>query len=209
MISIRNLYLLLALSLVICVINASCRGRVRDRIEDRPPENVQEDQNGDGAGLTAERGRISDAEISFDYPEESLYSLLTAADIIEDLPIGILSPSYTLFKLTYQSEGDEVIGWVTLPLNASDPFPTVLMLHGHNASKDMMTRRYGSLLAANGIASISIDLPLQGERALEGEDFFSGDPEETAYTIRQAVIDARRAIDYIDGVNYFDCEKSR
>jgi hypothetical protein len=70
-----------------------------------------------------------------------------------------------------------------------------------------MIRRYAPALAELGIASIAIDLPLQGERKSEGEDFFSGDPQTTARTLQRAVIDSRRALDWLRGREYVDNER--
>ncbi len=193
--------LFLAICLLLTIV--SCRERVSEQVE----ESTEEQKATGEMDRTDPGGPITREEVSFEYDEESLYASISAADAQEELPPRILAPNYTLYALSYRSDGEDIPGWVTIPTELRNSYPVVLMLHGHRASKDMMTRRYAALLAAEGIASIAIDLPLQGARTREGEEFFSGDPETTAGTIRQAVIDTRRLIDYLDEVIYFDSER--
>jgi uncharacterized protein len=44
------------------------------------------------------------------------------------------------------------------------PVPAVLLLHGYSSSKERLAETMGRSLAARGIASLAVDLPLHGTR---------------------------------------------
>ena len=53
---------------------------------------------------------------------------------------------------------------ILLRPDGSGPFPAVLLLHGYSSSKERLADTMGRSLAARGIASLAIDLPLHGSR---------------------------------------------
>jgi len=55
-----------------------------------------------------------------------------------------------------------------LPPASNAPHPAALLLHGFSSRKEQMADTVGSALLAAGIATLSIDLPLHGERIVAG-----------------------------------------
>ncbi|HYW50269.1 MAG TPA: alpha/beta hydrolase [Gemmatimonadaceae bacterium] len=90
--------------------------------------------------------------------------------------------------------------------------PAALLLHGFSSRKEQMAETVGASLLAKGIASLSIDLPLHGERIAEGNETSWGvvggydrvfdasamrSPLALAGAWRTAQQDARLAIAYL------------
>ncbi len=187
---------ILALLAAVC---ASCKGRLRERIRER-----REESNADiGQAL----GEDISPEQAFDYESGDLNAELTEFQPEGPLESQLLDDSYTLYYLQYQSEGDTAKALYAVPAEGEGPFPAVLLIHGHHSSKAYMIGRYAAELASRGIASLAIDLPLQGERKVEGEDYFPGDIRKTAETLKRSVIDARRALDWLETREEIDSGK--
>jgi dienelactone hydrolase len=117
-------------------------------------------------------------------------------------------PDLRTLAFEFSSRGDRVPGRVLLPSDGTAPFPTVLLQHGANGSKDAS---YMDAVAApwarGGVAVASIDFPLHGERAsakVRGllRQGLGLDPGGGALALgiarefqRQAVLDLRRCVD--------------
>lgn len=118
------------------------------------------------------------------------------------------SPEY---HVTYASVHDQrVTALLTLPSNASPPFPAVLILHGvfgHKTSYNQL-KRSASLVAA-GLATLRIDGQYSGERQAN----FPGGIGFTQYYYRnrdamvQTAIDLMRGVDYLASRNDVDMRK--
>jgi predicted esterase len=65
--------------------------------------------------------------------------------------------------LTLELAGANVPAIMLLP-ERGDPVPAALLLHGYSSSKERLASTMGHSLAARGIASLAIDLPLHGSR---------------------------------------------
>src|SRR5215211_3798243 len=64
---------------------------------------------------------------------------------------------------TIELAGARVPSIMLLP-EIDAPVPAVLLLHGYSSSKERLADTMGRALAARGIASLAIDLPLHGAR---------------------------------------------
>src|SRR5215213_6877702 len=64
---------------------------------------------------------------------------------------------------TLELAGARVPSIMLLP-EAAATVPAVLLLHGYSSSKERLANTMGRALAARGIASLAIDLPLHGTR---------------------------------------------
>ena len=64
---------------------------------------------------------------------------------------------------TIELAGSRVPSILQIPY-ADAPLPAVLLLHGLSSSKERLADSMGRALAARGIASLAIDLPLHGTR---------------------------------------------
>jgi len=196
MIAPRKILTIIILASVSLIVATSCTGRVRERIENRREDNTAQTSDGQEKPTLGEVPR--DASAAFAYESTPINASITPFEAQGVADRAILDDSYTLYSLKYESMGETVPALLAIPKEGNGPFPVVLMLHGHRSSKAYMIRRYSTELARRGIASVAIDLPLQGERKVEGREYFSGDPETTAQTLKRSVIDARRAIDWIE-----------
>ncbi len=77
------------------------------------------------------------------------------------------------------------------------PVPGVLLLHGYSSSKEVLSNTMGVALALRGIASLSFDLPLHGER---DEDMFEearSNPFGLLKHWKRAIEEAKDAIAYL------------
>ena len=64
---------------------------------------------------------------------------------------------------TIELAGAHVPSIILLPEHDA-PVPAVLLLHGYSSSKERLSNTMGRALAARGIGSLAIDLPLHGNR---------------------------------------------
>jgi uncharacterized protein len=83
--------------------------------------------------------------------------------------------NYTIRETQIMAEGSSAIldfDWnrekvpaiLLMPHKTNRPIPSALLLHGFQLSKERMASTIGLELLAQGIGSLSIDLPLHGER---------------------------------------------
>lgn len=73
-------------------------------------------------------------------------------------------PGGRCVTLTFRVEGAAIPGLLRLP-NLPDRVPAALLLHGYGSQKEDMAESAGDALLPLGVASLSIDLPLHGERS--------------------------------------------
>ncbi len=123
-------------------------------------------------------------------------------------------PNGTRIELTFgrADEQARVPGVLLLPALTTTPVAGTLLLHGFSSRKEQMVDTVGTALLAQGIASLSIDLPLHGERITEGNETSWGlvggyerafdaramqSPLALAGAWRTALRDARLALAYL------------
>ncbi|MFH1566581.1 MAG: alpha/beta fold hydrolase [Gemmatimonadota bacterium] len=112
---------------------------------------------------------------------------------------------YRTDKVRFRTiNGHEVVGYFAYaPEDGVPPRPAVILLHGNNryrGSHDTWTTRWLDILAREGYCVLAIDQYGFGERFVTGKaPNFSGEmgPYERRDALRQHVVDARRAIDYV------------
>ena len=96
-------------------------------------------------------------------------------------------------------DGEEAVPAILQrPLNPGR-VPAVLLLHGFSSRKERMADSIGRRLAALGIVSLAIDLPLHGTRngANDVENMWRRHPLALAQKWRLAVHEAHDSIDYL------------
>jgi predicted esterase len=81
--------------------------------------------------------------------------------------------------------------------NVSEPVPAALLLHGYASRKEDMAESAGEALLPLGVASLSIDLPLHGDRADPLELRSVRDPFELAARWRTAIDEAQLALRFL------------
>lgn len=113
---------------------------------------------------------------------------------------------YLTDKVRFRSIHEQVVvGYFAYPREAPDRgSPAVLLLHGFNRFRgiqDTWCRAWLDILAREGYCVLAIDQHGFGERLIPDRDliFINPDlgPDERRATVRQKVVDARRAIDYL------------
>jgi len=81
--------------------------------------------------------------------------------------------------------------------HAQGPIPAVLLLHGFRSQKELMADTIGEALLRHGIAALSLDLPLHGARSESPGDLKGGDSMRLLGTWRDAIGEARFALDFL------------
>jgi dienelactone hydrolase len=98
-------------------------------------------------------------------------------------------------EVEIQTPGEQVPGLLIRP--ETGRVPAALLLHGLSSTKERMSESIGRSLAARGIASLAIDLPLHGEREGNVRDLSPFRPFAIIGQWRLAVSDAVAALDYL------------
>src|SRR5215210_3092473 len=97
---------------------------------------------------------------------------------------------------TLELAGARVPSIMLLP-EAAATVPAVLLLHGYTSSKERLSNTMGRALAARGIASLAIDIPLHGTR----DDAIVAEARTNPLGLLQhwqmALGEARDAIDWV------------
>lgn len=151
--------------------------------------------------------RVSATEGLFERdPREPLDLLVRAGPGISRAPEAVGR------ALEFTSRGDRVPARLLLPPTATAPYPVVVLQHGAGGSK---RAEYLDVACApwlrGGVAILSLDFPLHGERAegklaglLERPD---GQRELGIEFARQAVHDLRRAVDALERLPELDASR--
>jgi uncharacterized protein len=100
-------------------------------------------------------------------------------------------------SLTFRlGDGDAVPALLLLP-DAATPTPAALLLHGYSSDKELLSGTIGRALLAEGVASLSVDLPLHGSRADALEAQAVRNPLALAGLWRKALAEVRLAVGYL------------
>ena len=91
--------------------------------------------------------------------------------------------------------------------NANGPVPAALLLHGYASRKEDMAESVGEALVPLGIATLSIDLPLHGDRADPFELRSMRNPFELAARWRVAIEEAQLALRFLAARREIDRER--
>lgn len=93
-------------------------------------------------------------------------------------------------------DGGEAVPAI-LQLPGERPAPAALLIHGFTSRKEAMADSLGRALAARGVASLAIDLPLHGAREGGLEGMSLRNPLELVQKWRLAVKEASNALQYL------------
>ena len=97
-------------------------------------------------------------------------------------------------------------GVLRLPA-ASEPVPAALLLHGYASRKEDMAESVGEALLPLGIATLSIDLPLHGDRADPLELRSMRNPLDLMSRWRTAIEEAQLALRFMGARSEIDRER--
>lgn len=110
-------------------------------------------------------------------------------------------PTRTRYSLSFDSIHDQrVTAILAIPNNFTQPYPSVILVHGSGGDKDTSYIQWSSdALTSVGYATLSIDTQYHGDRARKGRSGEIHMPD--SYTMRdawvQSVVDIRRCVDYL------------
>jgi hypothetical protein len=90
---------------------------------------------------------------------------------------------------------------------ASNPVPAALLLHGYASRKEDMAESVGAEMIPLGIATLSIDLPLHGDRADPLELRSARNPFELAARWQTAIDEAQLALRFLAARSEIDRER--
>ncbi len=113
--------------------------------------------------------------------------------------------------LTGFAVNDTVPVRALLPTRRSGPVPVVVVLHYWGAVDLRVERNIAAQLNSRGIATVLVTLPYHLERtpagSRSGAMAIEPDPEKMIATMRQSVLDVRRAIDWVVSHPEFNSER--
>jgi hypothetical protein len=96
----------------------------------------------------------------------------------------VIKRDLIIHKFLFSSSKDNwITGCLYLPKVIEGPLPGVVLACGHTASGKLHYAPYGALLARNGYAAISLDLPGQGERKIRGPGGICPYPTSTQHNV--------------------------
>ncbi len=102
------------------------------------------------------------------------------------------------YRLDLMSVNGEVVPTLlSIPKDAGEAPPVVILLHGYGGDKEDLIEAAGPL-AQRGYAAASIDAQYHGERRREGRNMYSADSNMTINAFVQTVVDVRRLIDHLE-----------
>lgn len=104
----------------------------------------------------------------------------------------------TPIRHTIRVRDAEVPALLLQPVGASCA-PAALLLHGYRSRKELMTESIGQALLSRGVASLSIDLPLHGERPERLDEAAMQNPITIISTWRGALAECGAALDDLAG----------
>jgi uncharacterized protein len=105
------------------------------------------------------------------------------------------------------ADGEERIPAALLVPASEAPSPAALLLHGFGSRKERMTDTLGESLLLRGVAALSIDLPLHGDRAGSPSELRSGNPMALLGAWRDAVRESRLAMGFLAGHPHVDADR--
>ncbi len=114
------------------------------------------------------------------------------------MPTKVSRPS-----LTIELAGAHVPS-VFLQPEGDRSFPAVLLLHGFSSSKERLSNSMGRALAARGIASLAIDLPLHGSRDDALIDEARSNPIGLLRHWKKALAEAKAAVAWLGERDFID-----
>jgi uncharacterized protein len=107
--------------------------------------------------------------------------------------------------LTIELAGARVPSILLVP-DATHPVPAALLLHGYSSSKERLSDTMGRALAARGIASLAIDLPLHGARDDAMIEEARTNPLGLVQHWKMALAEARAAINWLSAHDAVDAK---
>lgn len=118
---------------------------------------------------------------------------------------------YDQYEVEYQSLGETVYARLMLP-KADAPVPCMVGVHGMFSDTVYQFWTAADFCAKRGIAVICPSLPYHHKRTegfplIPGQQLIAAPPDEVTQNLRRAVVDIRRALDYVSGLPRIDASE--
>lgn len=110
------------------------------------------------------------------------------------------------YRVEFQGMKERVEANFIVPVLENGKPPVILLLHGYGGNKEQMGL-FANAIVGLGYATFALDAPLHGKRAKPGRDIFDSNLDVLRDNFIEAVVDYRRAIDYLK--TRFDVDSSR
>jgi len=158
-----------------------------------------------GIGVLTSCGTSESLPVLKYYEYDKGLSLQDSTYIVKD------TTSFKLYKVSYYSVNHKkVSGLLSIPKNATEPVPVIILLHGAGDRKTVDYIEYGNgFFIKNGYAVLRIDISKHGDR-IEDEYELSFTGESRYWSreiITQTVFDLRRAVDFIETKNELNAKE--
>jgi uncharacterized protein len=115
-----------------------------------------------------------------------------------------MAPTQVTRTLLTLDLADARVPSIMLLPDAAEPVPAALLLHGYSSSKERLADTMGRALAARGIASLAIDLPLHGARDDAMIDEARTNPTGLVQHWKTAIAEAAAAITWLSTQDAID-----
>lgn len=132
------------------------------------------------------------------------YTYDAAAPLDDEVRLLDSNEWFDHYEVSFQCEGETVYAHYLVPLSArSEPVPCVLALHAAFVTEEQFLPM-AAHFAKHGLAVLLQSLPYHHRRSitpnvpmLDGTAFVMGGPERVRDNVRRAVVEARRALDWL------------
>lgn len=147
-------------------------------------------------------GILTSCGNSNEFPVLKYYNYDKEIPLQDSIKIILDTTEYKLYDVTFRSiHNKRVSALLTVPKNASEPLPVIILLHGKGDNKTVDYIEFGNdHFYKNGFAVLRLDISNHGDRTENDFDFdFTGKHKYwTRNIITQTVFDLRRAVDFIE-----------
>lgn len=113
---------------------------------------------------------------------------------------------FKALKIKFMGQRELVPAILFLPTGLKSKPPVILLLHGMGGNKSQMDM-FAALAVQNGYATFALDAPLHGERSKAGRLIIESDLKKTRDNWVEAIVDYRRAIDYLESRSDIDSKR--
>jgi dienelactone hydrolase len=114
--------------------------------------------------------------------------------------------SFLLHQVKFESVHDQYVPAIYVRPAGSGPFPGLVFLHGRGGSKQDISG-IAPIVTGAGYAGIAIDCQYHGDRNPRDKNIYSPYPHADRDAMIQTVIDARRAVDFLQSREEIDPDR--
>jgi dipeptidyl aminopeptidase/acylaminoacyl peptidase len=156
--------------------------------------------------MISSSGCIQEAVKEAIRPEPNPFAYDRAAPLAAQVAEPTRSRGFTSIKFSIQGSRERVPGILTIPDSITEKPAVLLLLHGMGGRKEELLA-VAAMASAAGYATVAIDAPLHGERKVDSKAIIDPDARLTRQHWIDAIVDWRRAIDYLQTRSDIDSKR--